>query len=219
MALSPPTTESSRVVSRRVAFEPITFVLPEPTPTRRFATTARSGTLLAAFGGFVAPGRWVERSPGVWRVAASGAQGRRVRVVHGDRGDASRVLAVLVVEAGGVSLRMNDLVAGYLEHLRAAGYAASTMRRYEQLWRIWLAPDLGRRYVRETSRETMAAVLNAMEDGGQSEASIRQASGLLTAAMGWAREHEPAKPTDTTRNARRGPYRHGIDPNQAGQQA
>ena len=93
------------------------------------------------------------------------------------------------------------------------------MRRYEQLWRIWLAPDLGRRYVRETSRETMAAVLNAMEDGGQSEASIRQASGLLTTAIGWAREHAPAKPTDTTRNGRRGPYHHGIDPNQARPQA
>lgn len=164
-------------------------------------------------------GSLVEQSPGVWRVAASGAQGRRVRVVHGDQGDASSVLAVLVVEAAGVSLRMNDLVAGYLEHLRAAGYAASTVRRYEQLWRIWLAPDLGRRYVRETSHETMAATLNAMEDGGQSEASIRQASGLLTTAIGWAREHAPAKPTDTTRNGRRGPYHHGIDPNQARPQA
>ena len=150
-------------------------------------------------------GSLVEQSPGVWRIASTGLHGRRVQIVHGSRGIADASLAVLMVQTAAPSLTMSTLITGYLIHLRVSGYADGTIRRYEQLWRTWLAPQLAGRTVQNIDRAIVSERLHAMTCAGQSDQSLRQASSLVRGALDWAASHDE---TVANHRSRRGPYRH-----------
>jgi len=82
---------------------------------------------------------------------------------------------------------IDSLVAAHHAHLAVTGHSPSTIRRYEQLWRTWLAPALRDRSPRELHHKDVEHALAAMADAGQSDRSIHQAAVVLTTAYAWAR--------------------------------
>ena len=131
----------------------------------------------------------------------------KVRIVRGDRSDAEAVLATLLVPTGPVLLHTGDLITGYTSHLTTSGYSDSTIRRYEQLWRTWLAQHLADQLVTDVDRGMVATALHAMKTAGQSEASIRQADSLISGALDWAARNRSPVTTPRVPSPRRGPYR------------
>jgi hypothetical protein len=126
---------------------------------------------------------------GVWQLAVTTATGNRAfRTVIGDHADAERALARLASEHAHSPTTLDALVAVHLAHLRDSGRTRDTLRRYEQLWRTWLAPSLGAIAPDELHRAEVERALTAMRDAGQSERSIHQAAIVLNTTLAWARE-------------------------------
>jgi hypothetical protein len=152
---------------------------------------------------------------GVWELAVTSADrsGRRYRRVHSTRDDATAALAIFVVEHGGPAATLNDLVAGYLAHLQTAGRRPTTLRRYHQLWRQWLAPNLGPLKPTALTRTPIERTLRHMAAARQSPSSIRQAAIILTGSLAWAHDNQqlgrnPALNLRLPDRTRLGPPRH-----------
>jgi hypothetical protein len=156
-----------------------------------------------------------EVGAGVWELAITSANGsgRRYRRIHGSVDDAITALATFAVEHGGLAATLDDLVGGYLAHLRTAGRTTNTLRRYHQLWRQWLAPDLGPLEPATLTRTTIERSLRHMAAAGQSPSSIHQAATIVTGALTWANDNQQLRrnPTLNLRlpdGTRLGPPRH-----------
>jgi site-specific recombinase XerD len=74
-------------------------------------------------------------------------------------------------------------------HRIHAGRSPTTLRRYVQLWRTWLAPTLGAIPPNDLRRADLEHALAHMHDAEQSDRSIHQAAVLLNTAFAWAHEH------------------------------
>ena len=92
----------------------------------------------------------------------------------------------LASEHGHAPTTLDALVAVHLAHMRDAGRSATTLRRYDQLWRTWLAPSLGAIAPGELHRVEVERALTAMHNAGQSERSIHQAAIVLNTTFRWA---------------------------------
>jgi hypothetical protein len=132
-----------------------------------------------------------EVRPGVWQVAVTIATGDRTfHTIVGDHGDAERELARLASNHGHAPTTLDALVAVHLAHMSDAGRSPSTLRRYEQLWRTWLAPSLGAIAPDELHHAEIAHALTAMHNAGQSQRSIHQAAIVLNTTYAWARQQQ-----------------------------
>ena len=87
---------------------------------------------------------------------------------------------------------LDALVAIHLAYLHDAGRSASTLRRYEQLWRDWLSLTLGATHPDDVLSSDVEAALASMARTGQSPRSIQQAAVVLNTTYGWAREQQLA---------------------------
>lgn len=125
----------------------------------------------------------------VWELAVTDGSGRRYRRIRGSRDDASAALAAFIVERGGQAATLDALVGGYLDHLRTAGRSAQTLRRYQQLWRQWLTPDLGHIEPSAITRARIERTLRHMAGAGQSPSSVHQAAVVLSGSLTWAHDH------------------------------
>jgi HNH endonuclease len=173
---------------------------PPPPPPR--PTANRTGTLR-------------EIGAGVWELAITSADGsgRRYRRVRGDRDDATAALASLAVEHGAPAATLDALIGGYLAHLQTAGRSPNTLRRYHQLWRQWLAPNLGPLDPASLTSTKLQRSLRHMADADQSPSSIHQAAIILTGTLSWAHHnqhlpHNPALNLRLPNRTRIGPPRH-----------
>ena len=82
-----------------------------------------------------------ELRPGVWKLTITIEPHRRVsRTISGDRRRAETELARLATEHGQPPRTVDALVLPLYRAPSEAGRSAATVRRYEQLWRTWLAP-------------------------------------------------------------------------------
>ena len=156
-----------------------------------------------------------EVDAGVWELAVTAADGsgRRYRRVHGSRDDASAALAAFIVEHGGQAPTIDALVGGYLTHLRTAGRSTQTLRRYQQLWRHWLAPDLGHLQLAALTRTRIERTLRHMAAAAESPSSVHQAAVILSGSLAWAHDHghvrrNPALGLRLPDGARLAPPRH-----------
>jgi hypothetical protein len=132
-----------------------------------------------------------EVRPGVWQLAITIATGDRTfHTIIGDQGDAERELARLTSKHGHAPTTLDALVAIHVAHLRDRGRSPSTLRRYQQLWRTWLAPSLGAIPPDEMHRADVEHTLTAMHEAGQSERSIHQAATVLNTTLAWARDQQ-----------------------------
>ena len=133
-----------------------------------------------------------ELGDGLWELAVTttNGSGRRYRRIHGNREDAIAALAAFAVELGRPAASVDALVGGYLAHLQSAGRSAATLRRYRQLWRQWLAADLGALELASLTRTRLERTLRHMAAAGQSPSSIHQAAVVLSGSLAWAHEHE-----------------------------
>ena len=129
-----------------------------------------------------------EVDTGVWELAVTAADGsgRRYRRIHGSRHDATAALAAFVVEHGGQAATLDALIGGYLAHLQSAGRSAQTLRRYQQLWHQWLAPDLGHIEPGALTRARIERTLRHMAGAGQSPSSVHQAAVVVSGCLAWA---------------------------------
>jgi hypothetical protein len=128
-----------------------------------------------------------EVRPGVWQLAVTTEPRRRVfHSVHGDRNAARRELTRLAARHRTGPRTVDALVAIHLDHLEKAGRSPLTLRRYEQLWRTWLAPSLGPTHPDNLRPADIEAALRAMDSAGQSQRSIHQAAVVLNNALAWA---------------------------------
>lgn len=98
------------------------------------------------------------------------------RRIHGTREDATAALAAFAVELGRPAATVDDLVGAYLAHLQSAGRSATTLRRYRQLWRQWLAADLGPLEPASLTQTRLERTLRHMAAAGQSSSSVHQAA-------------------------------------------
>ena len=131
--------------------------------------------------------------PGVWALTVTTAGVRVFRTVAGNRTDAERELALLATHHGHSPATLDALVSLHHAHLSDLGRSPSTLRRYEQLWRTWLAPPLGNSKPDDIRGTDIERALAAMHDAGQSPRSIRQAAIVLNTTFTWAREHDLAR--------------------------
>jgi len=69
------------------------------------------------------------------------------------------------------------------------GRGAHTLRRYQQLWRQWLAPDLGQLQPAALTRARIERTLRHMAGAGQSPSSVHQAAVVLSGSLAWAHDH------------------------------
>lgn len=131
-----------------------------------------------------------ELSDGLWELAVTAANGsgRRYRRIHGTREDAIAALAAFAVELGRPAATVGALVDGYLAHLQSAGRSAATLRRYRQLWRQWLAADLGALEPASLTRTRIERTLRHMAAAGQSSSSVHQAAVVLSGCFAWAHD-------------------------------
>jgi site-specific recombinase XerC len=130
----------------------------------------------------------------VWQLAVTLTTGKRTfHTIVGDQRDAERELARLATKRGHAPTTLDALVQVHLAHLRDTGRSPSTLRRYEQLWRTWLAPSLGAIAPDELHRADVEHVLTAMHNAGQSDRSIHQAAVVLNTTLAWARENQPTR--------------------------
>jgi hypothetical protein len=126
---------------------------------------------------------------GVWKLTVTMPGGGRInRTIYGNADHARQRLAVFAVEQRGGARTLDLLVAAHHAQLVDRGLASVTLRRYEQLWRQWLSPTLGRIHPEQLTRTDVERVLVAMAAAGQSPSSIRQAAIVIAAATQWANE-------------------------------
>ena len=133
-----------------------------------------------------------ETRSGVWALTVSTTAGnqpglRMFRTVGGSRGDTASALAALVAEAGGPVNTFNTLIEAYLAHLQAEGRSATTLRRYHQLWRQWLAPTLASLPPGQLTSPDIERALNKMSTARQSTRSIHQAAVVMSGCLAWAK--------------------------------
>ena len=129
--------------------------------------------------------------PGVWKLTITTEPRHRIsRTITADRDRALRELTRLSAQHGHPPATMDALVTVYLEHLHNVGRNASTLRRYEQLWRSWLSLTLGATRPDDVRGGDVEAALASMARAGQSQRSIHQAAVVLNTTFGWAREQE-----------------------------
>jgi len=132
-----------------------------------------------------------EVSAGVWELAftAADGSGRHYRRIRGSRDSANAALAAFAAEHGGQAATIDALIGGYLTHLQSVGRSAQTLRRYQQLWRQWLAADLGHLDPGALTHARIERVLRHMAGAGQSPSSVHQAAVILSGSLAWARDH------------------------------
>jgi len=133
-----------------------------------------------------------EVDAGVWELAVTAADGtgRRYRRIHGSHDDGAAALAEFVVEHGGQAATLDALIGAYLAHLQTAGRSPTTLRRYQQLWRQWLAPDLGHLEPASLIRAAqIERTLRYMAGAGQSPSSVHQGAVILSGSLAWAHDH------------------------------
>lgn len=131
-----------------------------------------------------------EVNDGVWELAitAVNGSGRRYRRIHGTREDATAALGAFAVELGRPAATVDELIRGYLAHLQSARRSPATLRRYRQLWRQWLAADLGQLEPASLTRTRLERTLRHMAVAGQSSSSVHQAAVVLSGCLSWANE-------------------------------
>jgi hypothetical protein len=131
-----------------------------------------------------------EIRPGVWTLAVTTDRGDRFfHTVAGRRTDAERELARLAAQHGQPPTTLDALVYLYLMHLTDAGRSTTTVRRYEQVWRTWLAPTLATTAPNDVKKCDVETALTVMAQAGQSRRSIHQAAVVLNATFAWGRDH------------------------------
>lgn len=131
---------------------------------------------------------------GVWGVAVTADTRERVfHTVTGSRTDAERELARLASQHGQPPTTLDALVSIYHAHMTEVGRSPSTVRRYQQLWRTWLAPSLGASHPNDVRTREIERALTAMHHAGQSPRSIHQAAVVLNTTFSWARERDLAR--------------------------
>lgn len=133
-----------------------------------------------------------ETRPGVWALtvttAAGDEPGRRMyRTVRGSHSDAASVLAALAAQGGGPVDTSGALAGAYLTHLQAEGRSATTLRRYHQLWRQWLAPSLAPVPPEQLTSNDVERALESMATARQSTRSIHQAAVVMSGCLAWAK--------------------------------
>ncbi len=127
---------------------------------------------------------------GVWKLTITTPSHDRVsRTLDADRQRAEVELARLAARHGQPPSTLDALVHLYLTHLVDAGRSTTTVRRYEQLWRTWLAPPLGTTSPAGLRTRDIETALATMARSGQSLRSIHQATVVLNSAYAWARDH------------------------------
>jgi len=130
-----------------------------------------------------------EIRPRVWTLTVTPATGDRVfQAVAGKRADAERELARLAAQHGHQPTTLDALVSIHHAYMREIGRSPSTLRRYEQLYRTWLAPSLSAKQPIDIRRIDIEQALMSMHNAGQSRRSIRQDAVVLNTAFTWARE-------------------------------
>ena len=130
-----------------------------------------------------------EVRPGVWRLTLTTATGDRAsRTITGNHAKATQQLARLATAHRHAATTLDALVTVYLAHMSEAGRSATTLRRYEQLWRTWLASTLGAIDLNDLRRADVEHALDHMHEAGQSDRSIHQAAVVLNTTLTWARE-------------------------------
>ena len=126
----------------------------------------------------------------MWKLTITTPSRQRVsRTIDGDRGLAQVQLARLAARHGHRPATLDALVHLYLLHLTDVGRSTTTIRRYEQLWRTWLAPALASTAPDGLRTRDVEVSLIAMAHAGQSRRSIHQAAVVLNATFAWGREH------------------------------
>lgn len=148
-----------------------------------------------------------ERRPGVWelRVYAGRDPSGRVRHRHttfvGSKRAAGAELARLVAEqdrspvmvadsecrAWGPATTINDAIAGWRDN-GWQDLSPTTTRRYESLWKVHIAPGIGRRKIASLGPYDIERWFRSLKAGGLSEASVRQARAMLHRACRLARK-------------------------------
>ena len=186
--------------ARRVAWELERGPLPDGARIRRCAAESRCvrvdhltviepGTTRPRLRRPRGAGSMREVRPGVWQLIVTAELRDRVfRTITGDRAEATRQLARLASEHGHAPTTLDVLVTIHLAHLHAAGRGHDTLRRYEQLWRTWLAPSLGAIEPNDLRPADVEHALDHMHQAGQSERSIHQAAVVLNTTLAWAHE-------------------------------
>jgi hypothetical protein len=129
-----------------------------------------------------------ETRPGVWALTVITDHDRVFQTIIGNCIDAERELARLTAQHGQPPTTLDALVAIHHAYLSELGRSPSTVRRYMQLWRTWLAPVLGTIRPDEVRRTDIERALTLMHDAGQSARSIHQAAVVLNTTFTWARE-------------------------------
>ena len=129
----------------------------------------------------------------MWALTLTTAGDRVFHTVTGNRTDAERELARLAAQHGQPPTTLDALVAIHHTNLSELGRSLSTLRRYEQLWRTWLAPSLGAFDPDEVRHSDIERTVNSMHDAGQSPRSIHQAAIVLNTTFTWARENDLAR--------------------------
>jgi integrase len=172
------------------AAPPAALIAPTPMATSRKRSRRGSGSMK-------------EVRPGVWRLAVTGrnADGSSRRVFQtvsaGTEREASIELARLVTEVheedGVVREELRDLtfdagIRRYLyEHLlEEKGRDPRTVDGYWQLHLKWFAPMLGRKVVRDLSREMFDKRFGAMRSAGISRSRMNQARSMYVPFFRWA---------------------------------
>jgi integrase len=138
-------------------------------------------------------GSITQRTPGSWTVQASGRfddAGKRIRktrTIRGSRTDAEKALTKLLreVDQGDVASSGKVTVRSYLEgkwlpHVRTR-IRPTTARRYEQLMRVHVIPQIGGVKLSALRPHHVQAVLDAME--GAAPASVLQCYVVLSGAL------------------------------------
>jgi hypothetical protein len=126
---------------------------------------------------------------GVWQLTVTTASGDRAfRTITGDHADAERELARLAAQYGHAPTTLDSLIVMHHAHLNDAGRSRATLRRYQQLWRTWLAPSLGTIAPNDLRPADVEHTLARMHHAERSARSIHQAAVVLNTALAWACE-------------------------------
>jgi integrase len=139
-----------------------------------------------------------QRSPGSWRIQASGGftdAGRRVRIsrtVRGSRRDAERALTTLLhdVDTGQAVVDGKTALSAYLAdkwlpHMRTQ-VRAKTWQRYEGAVRLHVVPTIGRVRLAQLRPTHVQRVLDQMTETGCSPASVHKTYRVLASALAQA---------------------------------
>ena len=141
----------------------------------------------------------LELRPGTWKLTVTAEPHRRTfRTITGNRDRAATELARLTAQHGHPPTTLDALVTLFFAHLNDSGRRASTLRRYEQLWRTWLSPTLAPIHPDTVRRVDVETALKSMAHVGQSPRSIHQAAVVLNTTFAWACEQRLTRANPVT---------------------